>query len=107
MVAAFRRATVYAERHDTAIPMRDYPAGQGLWLPVYSSLAEMARSLGRECAFFSLSGADLLDDLVPCLTRAHGRIIAVMLDPDSAHAMAFPPVRGIVPDDIAVSGGGR
>ncbi|MCE7007991.1 SseB family protein [Kibdelosporangium philippinense] len=107
MLSTFRRTTVYAERLDNAIPVRDHPPGEGYWLPVYSSLQEMARSVQTECLYFSLTGADLLDDMVPSMIRAHGRAVAVMLDPLAEHAMALPPVSGIVPDDVAVPGGTR
>ncbi|MFB7236576.1 hypothetical protein ACFCXK_17550 [Streptomyces sp. NPDC056269] len=54
---------------------------------------------GEAWEFAELRGARLLDEIVPALGVPAGVAVDIA-DPDGA--MAFPPVRGIVPDDVAI-----
>lgn len=74
------------------------------WICAFSdeeALAVFARAqgdAGREWTFQTVLGARLLDVMVPMLPGPGG----VALDAGSADGMLFPPVRGIVPDSVAV-----
>ncbi|MFD7099668.1 SseB family protein [Streptomyces xanthophaeus] len=74
------------------------------WICAFSNeeaLAAFARArgeAGREWEYRTVLGARLLDVMVPMLPGPGG----VALDAGSADGMLFPPVRGIVPDAVAV-----
>ncbi|WP_225804780.1 hypothetical protein [Streptomyces sp. NK15101] len=53
----------------------------------------------RTWDYAALRGARLLDEVVPALGVPAGVAVDIA-DPEGA--MAFPPVRGIVPDDVAI-----
>ena len=57
------------------------------------------RETGRSWEFAEMRGARLLDEIVPAMGVPAGVAVDIA-DPDGA--MAFPPVRGIVPDAVAV-----
>lgn len=74
------------------------------WICAFSdeeALAAFARAQGdaeREWTYRTVLGARLLDVMVPMLPGPAG----VALDAGSADGMLFPPLRGIVPDSVAV-----
>ncbi|MBT2468199.1 SseB family protein [Streptomyces sp. ISL-66] len=74
------------------------------WICAFSdeeALAAFARARGdadREWAYRTVLGARLLDVMVPMLPGPGG----VALDAGSEGGMLFPPVRGVVPDAVAV-----
>ncbi|MFD3331051.1 SseB family protein [Streptomyces sp. NPDC058700] len=78
------------------------------WICAFSDEEALARfavargEAGREWAYRTILGARLLDVMVPMLPGPGG----VALDAGSADGMLFPPVAGIVPDDVAVDLGG-
>ncbi|MEU3693512.1 SseB family protein [Streptomyces narbonensis] len=78
------------------------------WICAFSdedALARFAVARGdteREWAYRTVLGARLLDVMVPMLPGPGG----VALDAGSADGMVFPPVAGIVPDEVAVELGG-
>ncbi len=79
------------------------------WIYAFSSEAELtafarARDYpGAELRYLTVYGSRLLDVAVPALGRACG----VALDVASAQPMVFPPMRGIVPDAVALDGEGN
>ncbi|WP_399495230.1 SseB family protein [Streptomyces sp. P9(2023)] len=78
------------------------------WICAFSDEEALARfavaqgDAGREWTYRTVLGARLLDVMVPMLPGPGG----VALDAGSADGMVFPPVAGIVPDDVAVDLGG-
>ncbi|MFD9967210.1 SseB family protein [Streptomyces sp. NPDC059011] len=74
------------------------------WICAFSNeeaLARFAQARGdtrRAWKYRTVLGARLLDAMVPLLPGPGG----VALDAGSADGMLFPPVRGIVPDAVAV-----
>ncbi|MGW8352784.1 SseB family protein [Streptomyces wedmorensis] len=74
------------------------------WICAFSdeeALARFADARGesaREWTYQTILGARLLDVMVPLLPGPGG----VALDAGSAGGMVFPPVVGIVPDEVAV-----
>ncbi|MFJ9807529.1 SseB family protein [Streptomyces sp. NPDC101158] len=78
------------------------------WICAFSDEEALARfavargEAGREWAYRTVLGARLLDVMVPMLPGPGG----VALDAGSADGMVFPPVAGIVPDEVAVDLGG-
>ncbi|MFE7550011.1 SseB family protein [Streptomyces gardneri] len=78
------------------------------WICAFSdedALARFAVARGdaaREWTYRTVLGARLLDVMVPMLPGPGG----VALDAGSADGMVFPPVAGIVPDEVAVDLGG-
>ena len=78
------------------------------WICAFSneeSLARFAEAQGgaaREWRYRTILGARLLDVMVPMLGMPAG----VALDAASDDGMLFPPVKGIVPDAVAVDLGG-
>ncbi|MET3988022.1 SseB family protein [Streptomyces sp. PvR034] len=74
------------------------------WICAFSdeeALAVFARAqggAGREWTYQRVLGARLLDVMVPLLPGPGG----VALDVGSPDGMLFPPVRGVVPDAVAV-----
>ncbi|MFD4315791.1 SseB family protein [Streptomyces sp. NPDC058548] len=78
------------------------------WICAFSdeeALARFADARGestRAWTYQAILGARLLDVMVPLLPGPGG----VALDAGSADGMVFPPVAGIVPDEVAVDLGG-
>lgn len=78
------------------------------WICAFSDEEALARfavaqgGAGREWAYRTILGARLLDVMVPMLPGPGG----VALDAGSDDGMVFPPVAGIVPDEVAVDLGG-
>ena len=78
------------------------------WICAFSGEAALARfavargEAEREWTYRTILGARLLDVMVPRLPGPGG----VALDAGSADGMVFPPVAGIVPDEVAVDVGG-
>ncbi|MEU2833613.1 SseB family protein [Streptomyces lavendulae] len=76
------------------------------WICAFSdedALARFAQARGetdREWTFRRVRGARLLDEVVPALDFPCG----VALNPAGPDGAVFPPVRGIVPDEVAVDG---
>ncbi|GLW00054.1 SseB family protein [Streptomyces lavendulae] len=76
------------------------------WICAFSdedALARFAQARGetdREWTFRRVRGARLLDEVVPALDFPCG----VALNPAGPDGEVFPPVRGIVPDAVAVDG---
>ncbi|MFG2899256.1 SseB family protein [Streptomyces zaomyceticus] len=74
------------------------------WICAFSDEEALARfadargDLAREWTYRSILGARLLDVMVPLLPGPGG----VALDAGSADGMVYPPVAGIVPDEVAV-----
>ncbi|WUT32955.1 SseB family protein [Streptomyces sp. NBC_00691] len=74
------------------------------WICAFSdeeALARFADARGesaREWTYRTILGARLLDVMVPMLPGPGG----VALDAGSTDGMLFPPVAGIVPDEVAV-----
>ncbi|MEU4267967.1 SseB family protein [Streptomyces sp. NPDC026092] len=78
------------------------------WICAFSDEEALARfavargEAAREWTYRTVLGARLLDVMVPMLPGPGG----VALDAGSADGMVFPPVAGIVPDEVAVDLGG-
>ncbi|MFD8983254.1 SseB family protein [Streptomyces sp. NPDC059564] len=76
------------------------------WICAFSdeeALSRFALARGeaeRDWAFRRVRGARLLDEVVPALDFPCG----VALNPAGPDGTVFPPVRGIVPDAVAVDG---
>ncbi|MFD0367419.1 SseB family protein [Streptomyces sp. NPDC127114] len=74
------------------------------WICAFSDEEALARfavargEAGREWTYRTVLGARLLDVMVPMLPGPGG----VALDAGSADGMVFPPVAGVVPDEVAV-----
>ncbi|MFC8268066.1 SseB family protein [Streptomyces cinereoruber] len=74
------------------------------WICAFSDEEALARfavargEAGREWTYRTVLGARLLDVMVPMLPGPGG----VALDAGSADGTLFPPVAGIVPDEVAV-----
>ncbi|MFG3497135.1 SseB family protein [Streptomyces sp. NPDC047928] len=74
------------------------------WICAFSDEEALARfaavrgDAGREWTYRTILGARLLDVMVPLLPGPGG----VALDAGSATGVLFPPVPGIVPDEVAV-----
>ncbi|MFI6419412.1 SseB family protein [Streptomyces sp. NPDC050842] len=79
------------------------------WICAFSDEEALARfavargEAGREWTYRTVLGARLLDVMVPMLPGPGG----VALDAGSADGALFPPVAGIVPDEVAVDLGER
>ncbi|MFC8760122.1 SseB family protein [Streptomyces sp. NPDC057193] len=78
------------------------------WICAFSDEEALARfavargEAGREWPYRTILGARLLDVMVPMLLGPGG----VALDAGSVDGALFPPVAGIVPDEVAVDLGG-
>ncbi|MFE2155691.1 SseB family protein [Streptomyces lavendulae] len=76
------------------------------WICVFSDedalvrFAQARDEADREWAFRRVRAARLLDEVVPALDFPCG----VALNPAGPEGAVFPPVRGIVPDAVAVDG---
>lgn len=103
----FRDASLWVEREssDEGHAVRAVAAEGLRWLPVFTSLAQLAvfaQASGRgdqEVSYGRLSGAEVLDVCLPGLPPGTGMV----LDPVADHVLALPAVRGIVPDEQAVN----
>lgn len=103
LLGEFRRTTVL-------VPLDPYDSlwtaewGGVRWICAFSDEAALARFAhaqgdgGREWTYRTVFGARLLDVAVPALGVPAG----VALDAGSAEGTLFPPVAGVVPDDVAV-----
>ncbi|MDI9886872.1 SseB family protein [Streptomyces sp. HNM0645] len=103
LLGEFRRTAVLVpfDEHDSLWTAD----GNGVrWICAFSNeeaLARFALARGetrREWKYRTVLGARLLDVMVPGLPGPGG----VALDAGSADGMLFPPVKGIVPDAVAV-----
>ncbi|MGW7413038.1 SseB family protein [Streptomyces sp. NPDC054863] len=78
------------------------------WICAFSDEAALARfayaqgDAGREWTYRTVYGARLLDVMVPALGVPAG----VALDAGSEDGALFPPVTGVVPEEVAVDLGG-
>ncbi|MFB7979386.1 SseB family protein [Streptomyces vinaceus] len=76
------------------------------WICAFSdvdALARFAAARGeaeREWPYLRITGARLLDELIPALDAPCG----VALDAAGAGGAIFPPVRGVVPESAALDG---
>ncbi|MFB6482036.1 SseB family protein [Streptomyces virginiae] len=103
LLGEFRRTAVLVpfDEHDS---MWTADLNGVRWICAFSNeeaLAAFARArgdAGREWAYRTVLGARLLDVMVPMLPGPGG----VALDAGSEGGMLFPPVRGVVPDSVAV-----
>ncbi|GAB2584581.1 hypothetical protein GCM10027168_16680 [Streptomyces capparidis] len=106
LVGELRRAAVLVPVTDRG--MMSAWHGGIRWLYAFTDEAALARfALSRgaggdeEWEYRSVLGARLLDQVIPTLDGPVGIAVDVA-DPDGS--MVFPPVRGIVPDEVAVDG---
>ncbi|MFJ4863471.1 SseB family protein [Streptomyces sp. NPDC088748] len=103
LLGEFRRTAVLVP-FDDQDSMWTADFGGVRWICAFSdeeALAAFARArgdAGREWAYRTVLGARLLDVMVPMLPGPGG----VALDAGSDGGMLFPPVRGVVPDAVAV-----
>jgi hypothetical protein len=89
MRAQFRAAQLYATRDGGAVQIRVSP-GVGGWLCVFTSLESMANVI-PESDYFSLLGADMLDNVIPVLSAASGdQLAGVMVDIGAEHMLPLP-----------------
>ncbi|MEU8888097.1 SseB family protein [Streptomyces sp. NPDC048442] len=103
LLGEFRRHTALVPFDDRGSPWTaDFHKVR--WICAFSdeeALARFAQARGeatREWEYRRILGARLLDVMVPLLPGPGG----VALDAGSAAGVLFPPVRGIVPDEVAV-----
>ncbi|AKN74029.1 hypothetical protein QR97_33725 [Streptomyces sp. PBH53] len=104
LLGEFRRTPVLVPVDEDGAPLAgDF--GDVRWVYAFSDEQALARFAlargegGREWAYQRCLGARLLDAVVPAV----GVPCGVALDcADGEDGMVFPPVRGIVPDAVAV-----
>ncbi|MFG3010716.1 hypothetical protein ACGFZB_09685 [Streptomyces cinerochromogenes] len=104
LLGEFRRTPVLVPVDEDDAPLTaDF--GGVRWIYAFSDESALARFAlargegGREWAYQRWLGARLLDAMVPAV----GVPCGVALDcADGADGMVFPPVRGVVPDAVAV-----
>ena len=107
LLGEFRRAAVLVPL-DEGGSLWTADFGGVRWVCAFSDEEALARfavargEAGREWAYQRVLGARLLDVMVPMLPGPGG----VALDAGSADGVVFPPVAGIVPDEVAVDLGG-
>ncbi|MFE4309102.1 hypothetical protein ACFQ9H_22335 [Streptomyces sp. NPDC056517] len=111
LVGELRRALVLVPVDSGGLWTAEF--GGVRWICAFTDEAALARfarardaaggDAGREAdgawEFAELRGARLLDEIVPALGVPAGVAVNIA---DAEGAMAFPPVRGIVPDDVAI-----
>ncbi|MCA6095045.1 SseB family protein [Streptomyces sp. SCA3-4] len=104
LVGEFRRAAVLVP-FDEAGGLWAVEYGGVRWVCAFTDEAALARfaverglAEGQEWRYLSVFGARLLDVVVPQVGGPAG----VALDVGSERPMMFPPVRGIVPDAVAL-----
>ncbi|MEV0049224.1 SseB family protein [Saccharopolyspora shandongensis] len=111
LAAVLRGTSVYVavSDEDGGFALPTGRGGELSWLGVFTSLGRMAefyRAAGRGAdtvRYGELTGAELIDQCLPALPRGTG----LVLDPGSEHGTALAPVRGLVPDEIALIESGR
>jgi len=104
LLAAFREALLLVPLGDeTTVLTADY--GGLHWLYAFTSGTELARyaavrgEANREWHYLTVRGRRVLKDFLPGLPQPCG----VVLDVAGERPMMFPPVRGVVPDTIALN----
>ncbi|GGT71709.1 MULTISPECIES: SseB family protein [Streptomyces] len=114
MVGEFRRALVLVPVEAGGLWTAE--SGGVRWICAFTEEAALARfarardtgqgqeagdgqETGRSWEFARIRGARLLDEIVPAMGVPAGVAVDIA-DPDGS--MVFPPVRGIVPDAVAV-----
>ncbi|MEU8435794.1 SseB family protein [Streptomyces sp. NPDC029216] len=104
-LAAFRRQAVLVPL-DARGGLWTAALGGLDWICAFSGEEPLARfaeargESGQEWAFRRVTGARLLDELIPALDFPCG----VALDAAGPAGAVFPPLRGIVPDAVALDG---
>ncbi|MFJ8670036.1 hypothetical protein [Streptomyces sp. NPDC093600] len=107
-LAHFRSSAVLVPL-DTAGGLWTADFGGIAWICAFSdeaALARFAQARGEEAGEWTyrrVLGSRLLDDVVPAVASPCG----VALDAGSPGGAVFPPVRGIVPDGVAVDVDGQ
>ncbi|MEU6484782.1 SseB family protein [Streptomyces sp. NPDC046887] len=107
LLGEFRRGAVLVPL-DAQGSLWTADSGGVRWICAFSDEHALARfayargEAGREWPYRTVFGARLLDVMVPMLPGPAG----VALDAGSADGVLFPPVRGVVPDAVAVDLGG-
>jgi hypothetical protein len=108
LVGEFRRTAVLVPWVDGGLMTGVF--GGVRWIYAFTDEAALARfararqaSPDQEWEYAALLGARLLDVIVPELGGPAGVAVNVA---DEDGSMLFPPVRGIVPDAVAVDAGG-
>lgn len=106
MIGEFRRTAVLVPLVDGGAWTAEYGGVQ--WIHAFTdeaALARFAQTRGappdEEWEYAAVLGARLLDVLVPELGVPGGVAVDIA---DEDGSMLFPPVRGIVPDEVAVDG---
>ncbi|MER5641491.1 SseB family protein [Kitasatospora sp. NPDC002227] len=105
VLAVFRSSAVYVPETDDGLVWTGDQGGIR-WIYAFSGegqLAAFARARdyrGAELNYRTIYGSRLLDVAVPAV----GRPCGVALDVAGSQPMLFPPVRGIVPDAVALDG---
>ncbi|MER5884150.1 SseB family protein [Streptomyces sp. NPDC001941] len=108
LLGEFRRAAVLVP-FDGQGSLWTSDFGGVRWICAFSDEQALARfaaargEAGREWTYQSVLGARLLDVMVPMLPEPGG----VALDAGGTEGTLFPPVVGIVPDEVAVIGEGE
>ncbi|MFD8868601.1 SseB family protein [Streptomyces sp. NPDC059590] len=104
MVGEFRRTAVLVPVADDGFMTAEY--GGIRWIYAFTDESALARfatargsAPGQEWEYAAVLGARLLDVMVPEMGRPAGVAVDVA---DEDGSMMFPPVRGIVPDEVAV-----
>lgn len=104
MVGEFRRTAVLVPVADGGFMTGEY--GGIRWIYAFTDESALARfatargsAQGQEWEYAAVLGARLLDVMVPEMGRPAGVAVDVA---DEDGSMMFPPVRGIVPDEVAV-----
>ncbi|MEU9796112.1 SseB family protein [Streptomyces sparsogenes] len=104
MVGEFRRTAVLVPVADGGFMTAEY--GGIRWIYAFTDESALARFAtargsdpGQEWEYAAVLGARLLDVMVPEMGRPAGVAVDVA---DEDGSMMFPPVRGIVPDEVAV-----
>lgn len=104
MVGEFRRTAVLVPVADGGFMTGEY--GGIRWIYAFTDESALARfatargsAPGQEWEYAAVLGARLLDVMVPEMGRPAGVAVDVA---DEDGSMMFPPVRGIVPDEVAV-----
>jgi SseB protein N-terminal domain len=102
LVGEFRRTPVVVPVVDGGLMTAEL--GGIRWIHAFTdevALARFARARGQaeaEWEYTTVLGARLLDAVIPAMDSPGG----VALDAGSPHGMLFPPVVGVVPEEVAV-----
>ncbi|GAB2778564.1 SseB family protein [Streptomyces sp. NPDC054796] len=104
MIGEFRRTAVLVPLAESGMWTAEY--GGIRWIYAFTdedALARFARARGaapdEEWEYAAVLGARLLDVMVPELGVPAGVAVDVA---DEEGSMMFPPVKGIVPDEVAI-----